>query len=106
MVKLSDKPAGWPARWLWRRISEGEMIPWWMGLAWCAWDRHGALCCLLPVNLAVRLGLAVWIWLKHPVRFFDAAWEADRLRVRLRELDRTRGDCPTCGLYALRPPRE
>lgn len=72
-----------------RRITPGERIPRLHGVCWFDDCRRQAVTAPIGANLILRLARAAWLWMLHPIRFFDAAYEAHRLRGELYEADRT-----------------
>ena len=83
------------------RHSHDLRLPWWAGVCWREWSRQGEIIAgPIPLNLIVRVAYSFWIWLKRPIRYFDAAHEAHYWRrVRRRQDLRThRLNCPHCGM--------
>ena len=69
-----------------RFVPYGEIIPWGYGVAWRAFDRDGAICYPIPLNLVVRLAREVhWRLLVAPrwgirERHLAERYEAGRLK--------------------------
>lgn len=77
-------------------VKVGEMIPWWAGGLWFNYLTGTLWVTVIPFNLPIRLLHMLWIWFKHPIRFFDAAYEADyqkRVNVGYRKGWCARGWC-------------
>jgi len=73
-----------------RRIDQGEVIPKWYGVAYEDWLQCQAVCAVVPLNLVIRLGFAIWIFFKYPLRFVQPRtrlafleWEVKRLKAKV-----------------------
>lgn len=51
-----------------KRIPEGGYLPDGYGIAWRDWDRHGAACMPIPLNVIAGWGRRLWIELRHGLR--------------------------------------
>jgi len=75
-----------------RPVEPHERLPRWYGVVyqrvWC----RDYLAAPIPLNLILRVGWSFWLWLKHPIRFFDAAHQADYWRRLCAQEKRTRED--------------
>lgn len=61
-----------------RRVSMGEMVPRFYGVAWIEYRSHNAICLPVPLNLPAALLRRFWLFLCFsPVRSsFDSQGEA------------------------------
>lgn len=75
-------------------------LPWWAGVCWFNYESRDVIAGPIPLNLLLRLVRAFWLWLKRPIRYFDAAHEAEYWRriPRRGRLTWMRLDCPHCGM--------
>lgn len=65
-------------------VRRGEITVWWAGVYREVWG-EGFHCMLAPFNLFARIGYNFWLWLRRPIKYFDAAMEVEYLRRIVKE---------------------
>ena len=53
---------------LWFREHRGYESPWWSGLVFRDYPRDQVVCSVVPLSLALRVGLLLWQWARYPFR--------------------------------------
>lgn len=48
-----------------KRISEGQLLPPFYGVAWVVWYSNEAICLPVPLNLIAALAREAWLFCKH-----------------------------------------
>lgn len=61
-----------------REIPEGEVVPWYYGMAWRNYANKKTVCYPIPLNRIIKLLLQFWIWLREPkdIPAMREAWQA------------------------------
>jgi hypothetical protein len=67
---------------------EDEITPWWLGYCWVMLPERGARCAPIGANLIARIVRALYCFLREPLRFFDATFEARALRREVKVMKR------------------
>lgn len=69
----------------WKRDMYSQM-EWWQGFCWFDVRRNQGVVSVIGLNLLLRIARAFWIFMLHPIRFFDVVYEAKRLEMERKKL--------------------
>ena len=47
-------------------FEDGEIVPWWLGLAWYDYPRNARIMVLIPFNVIIGASRRAYLWLRNP----------------------------------------